>query len=250
MTTDDFRPKASSRFAPGALGEPDGGGYRNTILEEFRLDTGTPCLLARPHGTVRAAVVLAPSLRGHNGMFTELCLRLAQRHGWAVASPDFLPSLQGYSDEERSRSMAGVADSVVLKDLKLAADTLRASRVALIGFCCGGMYAFKASASSHFSAVVSFYGMVRLPPEWRGDTSAEPLSCLQLRIVPVLAIFGGRDPLVAREEAVAVEGLGIRTLALRDAGHAFAHDPSLGSYRSDDARIAWRAAADFIREHL
>jgi carboxymethylenebutenolidase len=250
VTTDDFRPKAAARFGGGALGEPDDVEYRSATLEEFRLDSGTPCLLARPREKVSIGVVLAPSLRGHNGMFTELCLRLAQRRGWAVASPDFLPNLHGSTDEERSKCMATVADASVFQDLKAAAAYLDAEKIALIGFCCGGMYAFKASASGLFSAIVSFYGMVRLPIPWRNDGSAEPLSCLRSRIAPVLAIFGGRDSLITRGEVAEVERLGVPTIVFPESGHAFAHDPSLGSYRADDARAAWRAAAEYISEYL
>ena len=247
---DDFRPKTSTRFGQGALGEPDDIERRHTTLQEFRLDSGTPCLLARPLGEVTGAVVLAPSLRGHNGMFTELCFRLAQRRGWAVASPDFLPSMQGRSDQERYDSMSSVADAVVLEDLISAAACLQAPKIALIGFCCGGMYAFKASVTKHFTAIVSFYGMVTVPPKWQNARSAEPLFCLRSRTAPVLAIFGGHDPLIAAEQAAEVEQLGVPTVMFPNAGHAFAHDPSLASYRHDDAQAAWRAASKFIADYL
>jgi dienelactone hydrolase len=248
--TDDFRPKTSARFARGALGEADDVEYRGATLQEFRLRSGTPCLLVRPRGTVSVAVVLAPSLRGHNGMFTELCLRLAQRRGWAVASPDFLPMLQGHPEQERSDFMSSVADAAVLEDLNAAAARLHAPKIALIGFCCGGMYAFKASVTGYFDAIVSFYGMVSLPTSWRNDRSAEPLNCLRSRIAPVFAIFGGQDPLISPEQAAEVKALGVPTAVFPEAGHAFAHDPSLASYRQDDAHSAWRAAAEFIGDHV
>ncbi|MGD0698294.1 MAG: dienelactone hydrolase family protein [Trebonia sp.] len=240
-----FRPTAASGFAPGTLGE-DPAGRRDRVrarVTESYLPGGTPVLLAEPlDGDVRLDVVLSASLRGFTGMYTELCLRLAQRHRWRVAAPEQFPGLQDLGEQARSEQVARFADEAKLDELEAAADLLSSGPVALAGFCLGGMYALKASARPRFSAIVAFYGMIRLPEHWRAPGQAEPLDCLA-GPERVLAIAGERDPLIAPADIADLRAAGVRTLTFPAAGHAFAHDPSLPSYRAADATTAWQAAA-------
>src|SRR4051812_27246105 len=86
-----FRPVVETSFRVGALGDT-AASWTAAELHEEKLPSGTTVLTARPHGVEpRRGVVLAPSLRGHTGMMTELVLRLAQRHRWAVAAPEPFP---------------------------------------------------------------------------------------------------------------------------------------------------------------
>jgi dienelactone hydrolase len=240
-----FRPTAASGFAPGTLGE-DPAGRRDHVrarVTETYLPGGTPVLLAEPlDGDARLDVVLSASLRGFTGMYTELCLRLAQRHRWRIAAPEQFPGLQHLDEQARTEQVARFADDAKLDELEAAADLLGSRRVALIGFCLGGMYALKASARPRFSAIVAFYGMIRLPEHWRAPGQAEPLDCLA-GPERVLAIAGEVDPLIAAADLADLRAAGVRTLTFPAAGHAFAHDPSLPSYRAADATAAWQAAA-------
>jgi dienelactone hydrolase len=245
MPDTGFRPTAASGFAPGTLGE-DPAGRRAPVrarVTETYLDNGTPVLLAEPlDGDVRLNVVLSASLRGFTGMYTELCLRLAQRHRWRVAAPEQFPGLQDLDEQARTEQVARFTDEAKLDELEAAAGLLSSGPVALAGFCLGGMYALKASARPRFSAIVAFYGMIRLPEHWRAPGQAEPLDCLACP-ARVLAIAGERDPLLALADIADLRAAGVRTLTFPDAGHAFAHDPSLPSYRPADATAAWQAAA-------
>ena len=240
-----FRPTGASGFAPGTLGE-DPAGRRDQVrarVTETYLPGGTPVLLAEPlDGDARLDVVLSASLRGFTGMYTELCLRLAQRHRWRIAAPEQFPGLQDLDERARTEQVARFADEAKLDELEAAADLLGPGPVALAGFCLGGMYALKASARSRFSAIVAFYGMIRLPEHWRAPGQAEPLDCLA-GPERVLAIAGELDPLIAAADLAALRAAGVRTLTFPEAGHAFAHDPSLPSYRAADATAAWQAAA-------
>jgi dienelactone hydrolase len=240
-----FRPTGASGFAPGTLGE-DPAGRRDQVparVTETYLPGGTPVLLAEPlDGDARLDVVLSASLRGFTGMYTELCLRLAQRHRWRIAAPEQFPGRQDLDERARTEQVARFADEAKLDELEAAADLLGPGPVALAGFCLGGMYALKASARPRFSAIVAFYGMIRLPEHWRAPGQAEPLDCLA-GPERVLAIAGGLDPLIAAADLAALRAAGVRTLTFPEAGHAFAHDPSLPSYRAADATAAWQAAA-------
>jgi dienelactone hydrolase len=226
-----FRPTGASGFAPGTLGE-DPAGRRDPVrarVTETYLPGGTPVLLAEPlDGEVRRNVVLSASLRGFTGMYTELCLRLAQR--------------QHLDEQARAAQVARFADEAKLDELEAAADLLGHGPAALIGFCLGGMYALKASARPRFDAIVAFYGMIRLPEHWHGPGQGEPLDCLA-GPERVLAVAGERDPLIAAADIADLRAAGVRTLTFPEAGHAFAHDPSLPSYRAADATAAWQTAA-------
>ena len=237
--------KRLTQFAPGTLGE-DPAGRRDHVrarVTETYLPGGTPVLLAEPlDGDARLNVVLSASLRGFTGMYTELCLRLAQRHRWRIAAPEQFPGLQDLDEQARTEQVARFADDAKLDELEAAADLLGSGPVALIGFCLGGMYALKASARPRFSAIVAFYGMIRLPEHWRAPGQAEPLDCLA-GPERVLAIAGELDPLIAAADLADLRAAGVRTLTFPEAGHAFAHDPSLPSYRAADATAAWQSAA-------
>jgi carboxymethylenebutenolidase len=245
-----YRPTAASGFAPGTLGE-DPAGSRNQVparVTETYLPGGTPVLLAEPlDGAVHRNVVLSASLRGFTGMYTELCLRLAQRQHWRIAAPEQFPGQQDLDEQARTAQVARFTDQAKLDELEAAADLLSDGPVALIGFCLGGMYALKASARPRFDAIVAFYGMIRLPEHWRAPGQAEPLDCLAAP-ERVLAVAGERDPLIAPADLADLRVAGARTLTFPDAGHAFAHDPSLPSYQPADATAAWQAAVAQLKK--
>lgn len=245
MPDADFRSTAGSGFAPGALGD-DPALSRSPVrarVTETYLPGGTPVLLAEPlDGEARLSLVLSASLRGFTGMYTELCLRLAQRHRWRIAAPEQFPGQQDLDEQARTEQVARFADEAKLDELEAAADLLGPGPVALAGFCLGGMYALKASGRARFSAIVAFYGMIRLPEHWRAPGQAEPLDCLR-HPDRVLAVAGERDPLIGSADVADLRMAGVRTLTFPVAGHAFAHDPSLPSYRIGDATAAWQAAA-------
>jgi len=242
-----FRPDRPARFAPGWLGDDRGASQGGAALRVERQPDGVERITARPTGEAETrSVVLIPSARGFTAMYTELCLRLAQRHHWSIASTELFPGQSEMDDAARSAAIGQLDDSTVLERLDSAAESLGSSHAALVGFCVGGMYAYKASARALFDRVVAFYGMVRLQPDWQRSGQEEPLSCLARRTAEVLAIVGGRDQLVPAED---VDQLGmhrVRTHVYPEAGHAFAHDPALPGFRQTDAEAAWRSAVEFI----
>src|SRR5207247_9438373 len=88
-------------------------------------------------------------------------------------------------------------DGAQLGDLAAAAAFLTTGdavdRVSIIGFCMGGMYTLKAAATGTFARAVPFYGMIRVPDDWRGPAQRDALDTAA-HVCPTLAIFGGKEP--------------------------------------------------------
>ena len=81
----------------------------------------------------------------------------------------------------------------MLSDLIAAADRLGHDRIAVLGFCQGGMSAFRAAGTLRFDRAVAFYGMVRPPEPW-SVPGADPLDMLSKSgAAPTLAIVAGQD---------------------------------------------------------
>jgi carboxymethylenebutenolidase len=218
------------------------------------LQSGTPAEVAVPAGPAARGVVVFPDIQGLRPLFDDLAARLADEQAWAVAEVELFPNLAaGASVDDRFAAVPTLDDGRILGDASAAADLLveRAGvdRVAVMGFCIGGMYAYKAAASSRFDLAVSFYGMIRLPPAWRGSAQREPLVALgDPHVSPVLSIVGGLDPYTPSEDVAQLGRFGplVRVVAFPEADHGFVHDPSRPAHRPGDAAAAWAAVAEFL----
>src|SRR4051812_26907921 len=118
----------------------------------IQLATGTPAELALPiHGRPSQhparGLVLAPDIMGLRPLFDAMCARLAADHNWAICAPEPFPGREHLTIEERQASMGQLQDGQQLDDLCGAADVLAdraaVTKVAVLGFCMGGMYALK-----------------------------------------------------------------------------------------------------------
>jgi dienelactone hydrolase len=236
-----FKPTVSTSFSPGALGEA-ADTYR------FLLASGTPAIHVAPElESGRAGIILFPSLRGHTPMFVEICTRLASLHGYEIVSPELFPNPQ-MTEAERIEHCKTMDHSRVLDDARLAAMQLRTSPTAIMGFCLGGMFASLAGDVAPRAAIVSFYGFVRLPVSWERSKRTEPLEAISRLQTSFLGVFGGKDPLISQDDIAALQNTRAQLLCFEDAGHAFAHDPSVPSYRLEEAAIAWRQVIQFIEK--
>src|SRR5436190_9565920 len=113
------------------------------------LPSGTPAELALADGNAGRGVVLAADIGGLRPLFDDLSARLANDYGWSVCAVEPFPGREQMTLEERFAAMAGLDDQRQIGDLLEAADLLAergsAGRVAVLGFCMGGMYALKAA---------------------------------------------------------------------------------------------------------
>jgi carboxymethylenebutenolidase len=213
------------------------------------LPSGTSVHVARPAvDPSTRGLVIAPDIMGLRPLFEAMADRLAAEHGWAVAAVEPFPGQEELDLEGRMKAAAGLDDAAVLTDLVAAADLLGTDRTAVLGFCMGGMYAFKAAGTGRFDRAVAFYGMISLPGGWRGPGQGEPLEHLQRPgASPVLAILGGHDPYTPPGDIERLREVdGVEVALYPDADHGFVHDPSRPNHRPDDAADAWRRVIDFL----
>ncbi len=179
-----------------------------------------------------------------------MCARLTEEHGWAVCAVEPFPGQQDLDLEGRQAAIAGHSDEERLADLMAAADITGADQVGVMGFCMGGMYTFKAAATGRFHRAVSFYGMIRLPEQWRGPGQTEPLDRLaDDKTCPTLAILGGRDNYTPADDIETLRQLScVEAIVYDEAEHGFVHDPSRPTHRADDAADAWAHAIRFLTD--
>ncbi|MGH9031881.1 MAG: dienelactone hydrolase family protein [Acidimicrobiia bacterium] len=219
---------------------------------------GVEAIHARPEDEPARGVVVHPDIGGIRPLFDDLCRRLAT-HGLAVCAPEpwaRVPEAErGALDVTgRMERMRGRDDTAHLGDLIRARDYLRATdgidEVAVLGFCMGGMYALKAAATGAFDRAVVFYGMIRLPDEWRGPGQGEPLDVAG-DARPTLAFFGDRDHWTPAADIDALRAAWAdhpehEIIVYAGADHGFVHDPDRPAHRPDDAADTWKRALAFL----
>jgi carboxymethylenebutenolidase len=217
------------------------------------LPSGTPAELAEGTAPCGRGLVIAPDIMGLRPLFDDLCARLAIEHRWAVCAVEPFAGQESLSlDDRLATGVAALDDDRQLGDLVAAADVLRertgVERVGVLGFCMGGMYAFKAAGTGRFDRAVAFYGMIRLPEHWVGSGQREPLEHLSAEgRCPVLAILGGRDHFTPPQDIDALRALpDVEAVVYPEAEHGFVHDASRPAHRADDAADAWRRVTEFL----
>jgi carboxymethylenebutenolidase len=125
-------------------------------------------------------------------------------------------------------------------------ETVRAPRIGSIGWCMGGKWSLRTALlqPKSLDAVVIYYGAVVVP-------EAE-LATLE---VPVLGLFGSKDPVIPLdtvktfEETMRRLGKDVDVHVYEGAQHAFAN-PSGTSYQAAAAEDSWRRTMAFLQTHL
>jgi carboxymethylenebutenolidase len=216
----------------------------------IELSTGTPAELARPSGVDHPTrgLVVFPDIMGLRPLFDGMCQRLADEQGWVVCAPEPFPGAEQLDVGERLSAMAQASDERFRVDAIAAAEATGCEQVGAIGFCMGGMLAFKAAGTGRFDRTAGFYGMIRLPVEWRGPTHADAIDLLlSSDRCPVMAIIGTADPYTPEADVADAEAAGVHIVRYEGAEHGFVHDASRPAHRADDAADAWRRVVAFLR---
>lgn len=216
----------------------------------IELPTGTPAELVHPRGVEHPTqgLVVFPDIMGLRPLFDDMCQRLAEEQGWVVCAPEPFPGAEHLSVEDRLAAMALASDDRFRADAIAAADATGCDRVVAIGFCMGGMLAFKAAGAGRFDRTAGFYGMIRLPADWRGPSHADAIGSLRAPgRCPVMAIIGTADPYTPAADVADAEAAGVQVVRFEGAEHGFVHDASRPAHRAADAADAWRAVIGFLR---
>jgi dienelactone hydrolase len=217
-------------------------------MAKIELSTGTPAEIVHPQtGRPKAGIVLVPDIMGLRPLFEEHCARICKEWKVSVCAPELFPGGDKWGLDQRMKKAKMLKDEDKIADILAAAQRTGCDNVHVIGFCMGGMYALKAAAEDRFTKAVSFYGMVRVPKQWKGKGQGEPLEILAERGAShVLAIEGTEDPYVPVEDAKELEALGATVHIYKGAEHGFVHDPDRPAHRPKDAADAWAKAKKFL----
>lgn len=209
--------------------------------------------VARPTTAPRGAVVVLQEIFGVNAHIRAVADGYAALGFLAVAPATFARVRRdvdlGYGDADRTlgsklkAEAEALAPPGLLPDLHATVDYARGEggRTAIVGFCWGGLLAWRAAAGiDGLSAAVVYYGGgVTVPPE----SERSPR-------VPVLAHFGKQDQHIplATVEAFARAQPAVE-LHLYDAGHGF-HCDQRGSFDARAAELARARTQAFLERHL
>ena len=210
--------------------------------------------VALPEGPVRGGVVVLQEIFGVNAHIRAVADRLAAR-GYAAVAPDLFARLQpdvdlGYSapDMELGRALKARAEALpapgLLPDVQAAvAEAARrgGGQVGVVGFCWGGLMAWRAACMlDGIAAVACYYGGGMTV----GAEAAREPRC------PVIAHFGRRDAHIAQDGvqafARAHPEVGVHVY---EADHGFNCDQR-GAYDEAAAMAARDRTLAFFGKHV
>jgi len=213
-----------------------------------------PAWVAQPEGEARGAVVVLQEIFGVNSHIRAVADRLAARGYVAVAPATFArvhPNVDlGYSaqDMEAGIALKSQAEALpgqgVMPDIQAAIDhaaQLSGGKVAIVGFCWGGLLTWRAAcALNGLAAAVCYYG--------GGMTVGAEVE--RTPRVPVLAHFGSQDHFIALDSVQAFGRAHPEVeVHVYEADHGFNCDQR-GSYDEAAAIAARERTLAFFAKHV
>jgi len=212
------------------------------------LPSGTEAELVTPSTDTEIGLVIIPDIFGLRPLFDDLAARLANEWSMTTCVVEPFPGLDlGEEIESRYAAVPNLDDEANLRDLLEGADATGCEKVVLLGFCMGGMYAYKAVRNDRFAKIASFYGIIRLPEIWAGPGQGEPLDMISTdNSDRLLAIIGGLDHFTPDGDVEALDATGATLVRYPEAEHGFAHDADRPAHRPDDAADAFARARKWL----
>lgn len=213
-----------------------------------------PAYVVQPDGQPKGAVVVLQEIFGVNAHIRDVTDRFAAQGYLAIAPATFervKPAVDlGYDEAGMTEGIAlkaavgALPGAGVMQDIQAAIDyAAKASgaKVGIIGFCWGGLLAWRAACTLNgLSAAVPYYG---------GGITAEAEIALQPK-VPVMAHFSDRDHSVPMEGVVAFTRAHPEVVAhIYSADHGFNCDQR-GAYNEDAAKLARERSLTFLAGQL
>ncbi|MGO3742570.1 dienelactone hydrolase family protein [Kerstersia sp.] len=217
----------------------------------FRL----PVYEARPAGAPRGAIVVIQEIFGVNAHIQAVADSYAQE-GYLALAPAIFERIEagvdmGYAPEDMKRGVAlkAALEGVVAAsagDVQTVIDyaaQAAGGKVGIVGFCYGGLIAWRAAANANgLAAAVAYYGGGVTTPAEAGRTPK----------VPVLAHFGERDAHISQDSVQAFRqaqtGREVE-VHVYAADHGFNCDHR-AAFDADAARLARQRTLEFFANHL
>ncbi len=216
-----------------------------------------PAYMAQPEGQPRAAIVVLQEIFGVNSHIRAVTDRFAAQGYLAVAPATFervKPGVDlGYTDEdmtagfELKTAVSALPGAGVLQDIQAAIDhaahavVSSGGKVGIIGFCWGGLMAWRAACLlKGLSAAIPYYG---------GGITAEEEIARQPQC-PVMAHFGDQDHWIPMEGIEAFTKVHPEVeVHVYPANHGFNCDQR-GSYKEAAAKLARERSLAFFADKL
>jgi len=211
--------------------------------------------LAVPRSGSGPGVLVVQEWWGLDPSLKRVADRLADE-GFVALAPDlYHGELAGHTEMDKAaRLMSELPPDRAARDMAgaitylLGHAAVTGDAVGVVGFCMGGMLAFRIAAQegARVAAAVPYYGApLGDEPDWTNLTA------------PVLVHVAGNDdffpPDAINALAEKLRGLGkdVTTHVYEGTGHAFAGDHNaLGTLDEDAAATAWARTIEFLRAHL
>ena len=213
-----------------------------------------PAWVAEPAGPARGTVVVLQEIFGVNAHIRDVTERWAHA-GYLAIAPALFARLQadvelgyGAADMAQAKALKAAAEALpgagVLVDIQAAIDyagARSAGPVGVVGFCWGGLLAWRAACTlPGLAAAVCYYGGGMTT---QAETVRTP-GC------PVLAHFGRRDAFISEASVQQFAAVQPQVqVHLYDADHGF-HCDQRGSYDAAAAASAHERTLVFFTQHL
>lgn len=213
-----------------------------------------PAWVAEPADAPRGTVLVLQEIFGVNAHIRDVAGRWA-RAGYLAVAPALFTRLQpqvelgyGAADMAQAKALKAAAEALpgagVLVDVQAAIDYAAArgaAAVGVVGFCWGGLLAWRAACTlPGLAAAVCYYG--------GGMTT--PLESARTPRCPVLAHFGRLDAFISEASVHAFATAQPQVqVHLYDADHGF-HCDQRGAYDAAAAASAHARTLAFLAQHL
>ena len=211
-----------------------------------------PAYVARPDGPARGAVVVLQEIFGVNAHIRAITDGYAAQGYLALAPATFQRVDQnvelGYNpaDIDAGRGLKAAVEALaapgVMADIQAAIDyAAQAGKVALVGYCWGGLLAWRSACGLNgLSAVAPYYGGGMTAA---GEASRQP-KC------PVLCHFGDQDHWISLDSVEAFRRAQPRVeVQVYHADHGFNCDQR-ASYDAAAANLARERTLAFLAHHV
>lgn len=211
------------------------------------------------------ALLVIQEAFGVNAHIKNVCRRVTA-HGYVALAPELFHRTGegvelGYTDMPLVMPhFSKLTNAGILMDVRAGLAALKAdarvdpARIAVVGFCVGGLATFLAAEHTDASAFVAFYGggILRARP----NIALEPvIDDAALITRPILLLFGGKDQSIPPEDVAAIDealtslGKVHQTVTLPEGGHGFACDDR-AAYHQPSNDEAWRITYEWLGAHL